>query len=388
MIEFKLPELGENIEQGDLVRLMVAPRIQDFFINGSNPSVELIRNVYLLLRNLANEEGEVVRSLQDLAARLDQENNEMAVHSAITILDRHGVIDRYDIPGKRIRGTRLLKRDLQPFQLPIDTGALREKEKRDRAKLKAMVDYAYGRDCRQKIILRYFGDNEFENCGACDRCSSTRGQKLRPPTDEERLAVRKALSAVARMCHRTKEGFMPRFGRNRVIQVLLGSQGKEVLDARLNELTTYGLLKHKSANYLHELFREMDEAGLIYSTGGQYPMIGLTELGVAVMQNLASFSLVWPEESGRRQAKRPVPPIDSEAPFDVGLFEALRRTRATLAEAQGGVPHYVIFPDETLKAFARLKPGSAETARRIRGVGEVKAAKYLGAFLQTIAEYA
>ena len=25
MIEFKLPELGENIEQGDLVRLMIAP---------------------------------------------------------------------------------------------------------------------------------------------------------------------------------------------------------------------------------------------------------------------------------------------------------------------------------------------------------------------------
>src|SRR5579864_8469637 len=25
LIEFKLPELGENIEQGDLVRLMVAP---------------------------------------------------------------------------------------------------------------------------------------------------------------------------------------------------------------------------------------------------------------------------------------------------------------------------------------------------------------------------
>jgi len=25
VIEFKLPELGENIEQGDLVRLMVAP---------------------------------------------------------------------------------------------------------------------------------------------------------------------------------------------------------------------------------------------------------------------------------------------------------------------------------------------------------------------------
>src|SRR6202041_2280915 len=91
-------------------------RIQDFFIDGSNPSVELIRTVYLLLRNMANEQGEVERSIRDIAARLDHENNEMAVHSAITILDRHGVIDRFDIPGKRIRGTRLLERDLQPFR--------------------------------------------------------------------------------------------------------------------------------------------------------------------------------------------------------------------------------------------------------------------------------
>ena len=75
------------------------------------------------------------------------------------------------------------------------------------------------------------------------------------------------------------------------------------------------------------------------------------------------------------------------APFDLGLFEALRRTRATLAQEQGGVPHFVIFPDETLKAFARLKPSSLETARRIRGVGEVKAAKYMVAFLKTIAEH-
>ena len=180
---------------------------------------------------------------------------------------------------------------------------------------------------------------------------------------------------------------MPRFGRNRVIQVLVGSRGKEILDARLDKLTTYGLLKQKSPNYLHELFREMEEAGLIYSTGGQYPMIGLTDAGVAVMQNVASFSLVWPEEYGSRLGKRLVRGLDDEIPFDPGLFEALRRTRAALAQEQGGVPHFVIFPDETLKAFARLKPSSLETARRIRGVGEIKAAKYMEAFLKTIAEF-
>jgi ATP-dependent DNA helicase RecQ len=362
-------------------------RIQDFFINGSNPSVELIRHVYLLLRNMANEQGEVEQSIHDLTARLDQENNEMAVHSAITVLDRHGVIDRYDIPGKRIRGTRLLQANLQPFQLPIDVAALREKEKRDKAKLKAMVDYAYGRECRQKSILRYFGDTDFLVCGACDRCSSVRSKKIRPPSDEELLVVRKALSGVARMCYRTKEGFLPRFGRNRVIQVLVGSQGKEVLDAGLNELTTYGLLKQKSTNYLHELFREMEEAELIYSTGGQYPMIGLAELGVAVMHNAASFLLVWPEERRSRKGKEIVRELENEAPFDRDLFEILRKTRATLAQEQGGVPHYVIFPDETLKAFARLKPASIESARRIRGVGEVKAVKYMVPFLHAIEEF-
>jgi ATP-dependent DNA helicase RecQ len=363
-------------------------RIQDFFIDGSNPSVEMIRNVYLLLRNMANEQGEVERSIHDIAARVDHESNEMAVHSAITILDRHGVIDRYDIPGKRIRGTRLLQRNLQAFQLPIDISALREKEKRDRAKLKAMVDYAYGRDCRQKIILRYFGDTDFTACGACDRCSSVRSKKIRPPNEEELLLVRKALSGVARMCYRSKEGFMPRFGRNRVIQVLVGSHGKEVLEAGLNELSTYGLLKQKSTNYLHELFREMEEASLIYSTGGQYPMIGLAELGVEVMQKAASFGLVWPEEHRARKGKEVVREAEHEEPFDHDLYEVLRKTRVALAQEQGGVPHYVIFPDETLKAFARLKPSSIESARRIRGVGEVKAAKYMERFLRAIQEFA
>jgi ATP-dependent DNA helicase RecQ len=362
-------------------------RVQEFFIEGSNPSIELIRQVYLLLRNLANEAGEVVIPIKDLAARLNHNNNEMAVHSALTVLDRHGIIDRYDVPGKRVRGTKLLQPGLRPSELPLDTRALGEKEKRDRAKLKAMVAYAYGRDCRQRIILRYFGDPELANCGACDQCSTKRSEKLRPPSEAELLMVRKLLSGVARMSFRAKDGFVPRFGRNRVIQVLIGSQAKEVLDARLNELTTYGLLRDKRPNYLYEMLRELEEAKLVYSTGGQYPMIGLTELGIGVMQNRSSFSLVWPEEPKGRDPKRSGPEVLEEAPYDLALFEALRKTRAALAREQGGVPYYVIFPDETLKGFARIKPESLAAARRIRGVGEIKAARYLPAFLATIKEF-
>jgi ATP-dependent DNA helicase RecQ len=362
-------------------------RVQEFFIDGNNPPIELIRRLYLLLDQVANEAAEIVMPMKDLAARLDSDNNEMAIRSALTILDRHNIIDRYDLPGRRVRGIKLLQRDLRPLELPIDVQALQEKEKRDRAKLKAMVAYAYARECRQKTILRYFGDPELNNCGACDQCSTKRSENLRPPTEDELVVVRKALSCVARMSFRTEEGFIPRFGRNRVIQVLLGSKAKEIVDARLDELTTYGLLRTKSAKYLYELFRELEEVKLIYSTGGQYPMIGLSESGVAAMQNREPFSLVWPEAPRKREGKKSEPEFQVEAPFDASLFEALRRTRAALAQEQGGVPHYVIFPDETLKAFARIRPSSVEAARRIRGVGEMKAQKYVPAFLAAIEEY-
>jgi ATP-dependent DNA helicase RecQ len=362
-------------------------RVQEFFIDGNNPPIELIRRLYLLLDQVANEAAEIVMPMKDLAARLDSDNKEMAIRSALTILDRHNIIDRYDLPGRRVRGIKLLQRDLRPLELPIDVQALQEKEKRDRAKLKAMVAYAYARECRQKTILRYFGDPELNNCGACDQCSTKRSENLRPPTEDELVVVRKALSCVARMSFRTEEGFIPRFGRNRVIQVLLGSKAKEIVDARLDELTTYGLLRTKSAKYLYELFRELEEVKLIYSTGGQYPMIGLSESGVAAIQNREPFSLVWPEAPRKREGKKSEPEFQVEAPFDASLFEALRRTRAALAQEQGGVPHYVIFPDETLKAFARIRPSSVEAARRIRGVGEMKAQKYVPAFLAAIEEY-
>src|SRR5260221_14679578 len=98
------------------------------------------------------------------------------------------------------------------------------------------------------MILRYFGDPALTNCGACDQCSTNRSEKLRPPTEDESIMVRKALTGVARMSVRTGEGFVPRFGLNWGIQVLLGSWRKEFIDTGFGELTTYGLLNTKPAN--------------------------------------------------------------------------------------------------------------------------------------------
>jgi ATP-dependent DNA helicase RecQ len=372
----------------DLLFNYADTRIHEFFIEGSNPGPELITHLYLLLDQLADESGEVLKPISDLAARLDKEKNEMSVHSALTVLDRAGVLERYDIPGRRSQAVRLLQRGLRSPEIPIDRQFLREKERRDRAKLKAVVDYAFSRECRQKIILKYFGDPDTSKCGACDHCLGTRTREVHALDANQLTTVRKALSGVARMSIRQGAGFLPRFGRSRIIQALLGNQSPELIQLNLQTLSTFGLLREFSSKFLYQLFREMELSALLRSSGGQYPIITLTDLGIEVMRGRATCELAWPEQARRRAIRSVVNEAATEAPYDQALFDALRQTRLELAQLNGNLPAYVIFPDETLKAFARIRPQSVEAARRIRGVGQFKAEKYVPAFLEVLKAYA
>src|SRR2546421_809867 len=363
-------------------------RVQEFFIEGANPPLEFILATYEMLRREANEKHELQISIKDMAANLDAGGNDMMLSSSLHILDREGYIDRFDIPGRRVRGTRLLQPDVRGPQLKLDAAKLREKERRDRAKLKMMIDFAYARECRQQAILRYFGESDPARCGNCDICLETAGP-ARPPTEQEALIVRKALSGVARMSARIDGEWQPRFGRGRIVQALVGSRSQEIINAQLDRLSTYGLLRNEGAAYLNLLLRELQDTGILVSSGGQYPMVTLTRRGDEVMKGNVDYQLRWPQRSGvekstARKARAKEASLDEMLPVDAEILERLKKLRLVLAREQGNVPAYIIFPDETLRAFARLKPASVEAGRKIRGVGEVKARKYLPAFIEAI----
>src|ERR1700730_10669323 len=128
-----------------------------------------------MLRREADDKHELQISIKEMATRLTPEGNDMMLSSSLHILDREGYIDRFDIPGRRVRGTRLLQPNVRGAQLKLDATKLREKERRDRAKLKLMVDFAYARTCRQQAILQYFGEADPGRCGNCDICLETAG---------------------------------------------------------------------------------------------------------------------------------------------------------------------------------------------------------------------
>jgi ATP-dependent DNA helicase RecQ len=341
----------------------------------------MIRDVYQFFLNEVDENYEVHRTLDEIKDAIGAKNG-MAVGAALGSLIRGRWVERFDVPGMRAKGTRLLKPDVLTRDLTLDEAALEEKERRDREKLEKMVQLCYANTCRQQWVLEYFGEVDAPVCGSCDVCRGEENSERRAPSDEENLIVRKFLSGVARMSRRTPTGWEGIFGRGRIVQMLLGSKSQEVLRVRLHELKTYGILKKQGTAYLNALARSLNSGGLIVTQMGEYPLVTLTPRGEQVMMGKTSYSLEWPSNDGG--SKTSAEGVDlQDLGFDGQLYDRLKDVRTRLAKA-AQVPAYVIFPNNTLEHLARLRPKTMDAGLLVKGIGEAKAEKYLEPFLKVI----
>lgn len=366
-------------------------RTQEFFIDGNNPGADVILDLYAFIHRLCGKANEgITMPIRELADAINVKNT-MQVGSALSHLVRAGYLERFDVTGERARGTRLKDPAIRDTDLEIDQTALEEKERRDRAKLDAMVKFCYdGSTCRQQWILEYFGESDSIPCGSCDICQENGTSHGREPDDEEFDIARKALSGVARTCGKQGNGeWEPRFGKGKIVQMLVGSKSQDLAAGRLDQLSTYGLLKDYGSAYVFALLAEMEKAGLVVVVKTPYPLLSITRRGTEVMKGDRNFSLAWPdrhhlaavEKAGKTR-------FDPDAqPYDEALFERLKEIRTQLAQEAGGVPSYVIFSNKVLEYFVRVRPQDAEQALQIPGVGEVKAERYLEPFLEALREY-
>ena len=111
------------------------------------------------------------------------------------------------------------------------------------------------------------------------------------------------------------------------------------------------------------------------------------------MRKGGDVRMQWPSPSATKDAKKRGSKDASddeiaarELGFDDVLFEKLKKRRNELAQREG-VPAYVIFNNTTLEFFTRLQPKTVEAGRKIRGVGEAKAEKWLPAFVEVVANH-
>lgn len=203
--------------------------------------------------------------------------------------------------------------------------------------------------------------------------------------------LRQALSGIARMSRRTPEGsWEGRFGKGRIVAMLTGSKSREVLDAGLDQLTTYGLLKNAGSNVVNQLLQEIERHGLVLTTTGEYPLLTLTSKGAEVMKTGTAPRMRWPEMNAKASPLKDGSSASissTELGFDEVLFDKMKKLRNALAQSEGK-PAYVVFSNQTLEFLTRLKPTTVEAAKKIRGIGDAKATTYLPEFLQLIRNHA
>jgi ATP-dependent DNA helicase RecQ len=338
--------------------------------------------LYFTLKRLCAKGG-VEMPINEIAELVPSVKNDMAIGSALYQLERAGFITRAYQHGSRTYTTQLTEPVRELDDLEIDFERLDAKFQRDAGKLQKMIDYADSHGCRHHYILSYFGDADASpHCTVCDNCLSKSSAAVRLPTEEETIIIQKALSCVARV--------NGRFGRARIAQTLVGSNSKDVVDARLDQLSTYGLLAEQGADYVWSLIDALIRNGCLHLSSGQYPTLSLTDAGRDVMLRKTVLPLAIPEATASRpkakrtEKKSKTVKVDT-ADYDPNVFEALREWRRETS-TRLGAPAYLVFPDKTLEELARVLPESPSDLLNVRGIGPAKAQRFGADALAVIAK--
>ncbi len=237
-------------------------------------------------------------------------------------------------------------------------------------KLARMHRYCTDAVCRRRTILEYFGQAyKQDNCGTCDICLGDVDL-----VSDALVTAQKILSCILRLGQR--------FGGGYTALVLTGSRDQRILDNKHDALSTYGLLKDYDKRVVHDWIEQLAGQGFIEKTG-EYNVLSVTEQGWRVIREEVTPRLLKPAERPQRKAK-----VEAQSweGVDKGLFEALRRLRASLA-SERHVPAYIIFGDAALRDMARCRPSTLQRFLNVRGVGETKCEQYGRIMVEKIRAY-
>jgi ATP-dependent DNA helicase RecQ len=260
--------------------------------------------------------------------------------------------------------------DRRKHQFFIDEMQDSDQQALAEAKLSEVLNYCELTSCRKKYLLKYFGEElPGDGCNACDLC-----QEEREMFDATEIA-KKIMSAVARTGGR--------FGKNYVIDVLLGHRNQKVLINRHEELSVFGIVKDYKEDELGQLVNQLVNRGYLCKSEGKFPMVGLTKQGVGFLQG--DMKLELPKPRATVEVKKSGKPGKLE--FNSELFEILRALRRELAE-EANVPPFVIFGDASLQEMAYYLPQDTESFGRISGVGTKKLEQFGTTFVGAIKSFA
>ena len=238
----------------------------------------------------------------------------------------------------------------------------------DLERLDAMIRYCRSTACYRSLLLEYFGEAHTPECGNCGNCRRSFSEV--DITQESQMI----LSCVRRIHDRL--GYY--VGRSLIVRTLRGSQDQRIRQLGLDRLTTYGLLRAKSASDIQAMVEGLQTMGYLAADNEKQILYPTIQAGEVLYRGKTVYLRVVKEERKPAQASFP---SQNDA-----LYDLLRELRGKLARLEG-IPAFMIFSNATLTDMARKQPITVSQFKTVSGVGEVKANKYARPFLKVIQDY-
>lgn len=260
-----------------------------------------------------------------------------------------------------------------------------EPEKSERL-LQGMINYAKARTCRRRALLSYFGEN-FSGAGTsadecCDICAAG-------PVNLTDVTIpsQKLMSCIFRL--------KQHYGAAYVIDVLLGSKQKRIMENHHNELSTWGIGKELEKSDWFELTDLLIETGYILKVG-EYNVLAVSKMGALALTNRTQIKLPVqlnfkniinaPKQKPSFVLHKKNEFLKNLSEKDTELYNAIKQWRNSTAEKENIAP-YMIFGDKTIEELVEKKPASEKELLSVFGIGTVKAEKIGAPVLRIIGNH-
>lgn len=252
--------------------------------------------------------------------------------------------------------------------------------------LQGMINYAKARTCRRRALLSYFGENFSGADTSADECCDICAAEPVNLTDVT-IPSQKLMSCIFRL--------KQHYGAAYVIDVLLGSKQKRIIENHHNELSTWGIGKELEKSDWFELTDLLIETGYILKVG-EYNVLAVSKMGALALTNRTQIKLPVqlnfkniinaPKQKPSFVLHKKNEFLKNLSEKDTELYNAIKQWRNSTAEKENIAP-YMIFGDKTIEELVEKKPASEKELLSVFGIGTVKAEKIGAPVLRIIGNH-
>ena len=243
------------------------------------------------------------------------------------------------------------------------------------------VSYAESNQCRRKILLNYFGEDYPQaNCGMCDNC-------LYP---KKQFNGQEEMCTVIELILSLKETFKT----DHLAGILAGESNSIIKSYNHHRHELFGIGRDRGVRFWNAVIRQGLILHFLDKDIERYGLIFVTPEGREFYGNPHPLMLTEDREFVDGEDDDDDEPVigagkhsqNAGGGGDQQLLAMLKDVRKDLSRKMN-LPAWVIFSDPSLEDMSILYPETIDELKNCQGVGEGKARKFGGPFIELIAKY-